>query len=64
MFSIGDLTFQTSSWSKTDWTKQCVGVSNCACDGVQQLADSKTQDRTLTLSNSEFVRFLAALDEL
>lgn len=53
--------YTKSSWSETDWTKQCIGVAGCNCIGRHmQLADSVTASELTGFSRREFLSMLAA----
>lgn len=53
-FEAQGLTFTKSSWSDTDWTKQCVGVgSECLCHAA--MADSVTEDIIGGFPHSEMI---------
>lgn len=60
MFNVGSLKCRTSTYSDTDWTRQCVGVGS-DCDCHQQLADSVTKQFTLKVDNAGFASFLASV---
>ena len=58
-FTIGSTEYRTSTYSDTDWTKQCVGVaSECLCH--TQLADSQDQEVELEFRNDEYAAFVAS----
>lgn len=60
-FEAGGIQFQKSSWSETDWTKQCVGV-HTAPDGLRSaLADSVTKDVVARIPGNELLALLAAV---
>jgi hypothetical protein len=58
-FEAKGLTFTKSSWSDTDWTKQCLGVR--VAEGVVALGDSVTEDIIDGLERSEFLALLSAV---
>lgn len=58
-FHLNGTNYNTSTYSDTDWTRQCVGVgSECLCHTA--IADSVTQDLSLSFRNDEFTAFMAA----
>lgn len=60
-FDAGGTTYRKSSWSQTDWTKQCVGVATSDCTCHMQLADSVTEQELTGVPRGEFLAFLAAV---
>lgn len=59
-FEAKGLTFTKSSWSDTDWTRQCVGLgSKCQCH--VSMADSVTEDIIGGFPRSEMAALLLAV---
>ena len=58
-FHMAGTEYLTSTYSDTDWQRQCVGVGReCLCHTA--LADSVTQDISLSFRNDEFAAFMAS----
>ena len=61
-FHAEGVRFRTSTWSDTDWTKNCVGVGTvCTCH--TSVADSVTRQVLTAFPNAEFAAFLASVQE-
>lgn len=60
MFKVNEVELETSTYSQTDWTQQCVGVGS-TCDCHRVVADSVTRRFVLGFTNTEFVGLLGAL---
>jgi len=61
-FHAEGVQYRTSTWSDTDWTKNCVGVGT-ACTCHTSVADSVTRSVLELFPNAEFTAFLGGVRE-
>jgi len=60
-FEAEGINFRKSSWSDTDWTKQCVGVHVAPASLTSALADSVTKDVITNVPGQELLALLATV---